>query len=48
MRAEEEVKMESMSEWWQRRFEGAEGLFSVWLRPDGRRMASVSPGPCAA
>lgn len=24
-----------------------EGLFSVWLRPDGRRMASVVPGPCA-
>lgn len=21
-----------------------EGLFSVWLRPDGRRMASVAPG----
>ena len=24
-----------------------EGLFTVWLRPDGRRMASVAPGLCA-
>jgi len=24
-----------------------EGLFSVWLRPDGRRKASVAPGLCA-
>lgn len=23
------------------------GLFSVWLRPDGRRMASVAPALCA-
>lgn len=21
------------------------GLFSVWLRPDGRRMVPVAPGP---